>query len=190
MNSKRNRNGKSKRNSQLAKPKSVCRQQFHFRLADPTATSNVGLTVFDRYELDTDLGTLLQSFGNLFEQWTVHSVDFEFYNYQGSTVVGMFTLGFLHDPEDSTPTSQVAMMSLKDVEISSAALANPLRLHVVPQMAGQWLYCKDLVAQTDRLEMFGDMIAASSSYTTANVPGYIICHIDASFRTPINPAIN
>ncbi len=54
----------------------------------------------------------------------------------------------------------------------------------------KWRYCKDIIAETDRLEAFGDIVYATFSTVEATVHSILYAYVDVSFKYPVLDAIN
>lgn len=169
-----------------------CRLKFNIRLPDPSAASNVGSMVTTRYEIDTTLGTLLQELGDRFTFWKLNHLKIKLIPFNGSAVVGFHGICALPDPEDTTPGNFSDFCNQKDVKVGPLFNMNPLIYNYRPPGDGvtKWRYCKDIVTQADRLEMFGDLVYATSSTAVSSVLSIPMAEVDVSFRFPVITAIN
>lgn len=166
------------------------RLRFKIRLADPSAASNVGLFVASRYEVDTELGTLLQELGDRFEYWKLNSLAVHAIPFLGSTTVGFHGLGLLSDPQDTTPASASAFMNMKQIEVKPIFNPEPCVLKVFPKGPLKWRYCKDIVLEDDRFEAFGDIVYGTFSTALSQVHAILHATVDVSFKYPAITAIN
>ncbi len=156
-------------------------------LTAPSNMSSTGLLQIDRYEIDTSLVSSWVTLASVFQRWKIHSLTFRFIPLLANTYNGMVFMAMLEDPESNTPVVEADIMNNRIAIMNG--VREPIRLHYKPKHEF-WLFTNDLVSQTDRLEMPGDFIFATSAGTSSVNPGRIVLHYDVTFDLVTNSVVS
>jgi len=142
-----------------------------------TAASAGGAFVVTRVEVDTLLCDSLTKLGQVFSQWKVNKLDVHYVPIVGTTTKGLCGIGFLRDPQASSPSSTSTAIQLLDSHMDSIWKRGNLNI----KCPGKWYFTRDVSASTeDRLEMPGDIIIWTDNTDTAQITGVV--YIDFAFE--------
>lgn len=140
-------------------------------LTFPSSTDGAGLPVTNRYEIDTSLFASWSDLALCFQKWRIRELRFNFVSQQGTNLPGLIAMCVLPDPDCATPTSIDVVVSNQHSAVGPHYSCPSLRY--VPRNNTNWLFTSDILADEDRLEMPGDFIFQSSSWTSVQAPGRV-----------------
>jgi len=154
---------------------------------DMSTTSNIGATVFDRREIDTDLCEAFFDLARVFQRWRVRKLKFTFKPIYGSQTQGIVGMCILDDPDSATPTTYAELMNCRTA--NSAQQYQGCSLTYKPKKES-WLYTKDAGLSDDRFEMPGDLILVTFNWASSVFPGYINIVYDVEFDCIVHPNVS
>lgn len=185
---KNNRNVASRRRRSKGSSASVKVRGTGF-LTNPSNSSNLGLVVVDRYEIDTSLCQTFTTHATLYEKWKINSLRFELVPISVNSVAGTNGIAILEDTDDTSPTTIDNFISLRRSIMARQAKESALTLEYRPKHV-PWLFTKDGGLSDDRFEMPGDLLVMSADYTTAGVQFRVLVHYDVDFDLVSNTSVS
>jgi len=105
----------------------------------PSTTNATGISVIDRWEIDTSLLAIWNSMATVFQKWRIRRLRFEFVTNRPTSQAGTFAMAVLEDPDSVTPAG-IADVVNNRVACSGHAYQNKT-LNYTPAHVG-WLYTK------------------------------------------------
>lgn len=149
-------------------------------------TSGVGGTVMSApIEIDTELCNPWHTAATMFQRWRIRSIKFQMISLYGTDVQGITGMCILEDPDSSSPASFSDAIDQR-LSVYAQHYKNPYLVYR-PRHTG-WLFTKDLLVDTDRLEMPGDLYVFTLNWSASVYPGYLNLVYDLEFDGLTTPA--